>query len=51
MTVRTVVERRYEVLAYSAKQALIPIERLVAHWPCTVMEAGTKIVNVVPKRK
>lgn len=51
VTTRTIVEKRYTVVAPTAKQALVPIETLVANWPCQVMEADTRIVNVVQKRR
>jgi hypothetical protein len=50
VTTRTVVVKRYEVLAPTAKQALVPIETLVKCWPCRLMEASTTIYNVADKR-
>jgi hypothetical protein len=45
------IVKRYAVKAPTARQALIPIEHLVAHWPCEVLEAKTSITNVVQKRR
>ena len=51
VTTRTVVEKRYEVRGPTARQAFVPIEDLVAHWPHRLMLAETSIVNVVQKRR
>lgn len=51
VTQRIVMERRFEVLAPTARQALVPLETLYDGRPYTLMTLENGYTNVVQKRR